>query len=82
MTLEQIIERYSIYYIPEDIYIANIWEFGYTDVIDGFGINNKIESKMIIKVVFVDKDGKLRCIEDSNNNFVFTLKEVDKEDKE
>jgi hypothetical protein len=82
MTMQKTPDDFDIYYVPEDIYITNIWEFGYTDVIDGFGMTNRVESKMIIKIIFVDKDGKLRCIEDSNNNFVFTPKEVDKEDKE
>ena len=75
-------DDFNIYYIPEDITIDNIWEFGYTDVIKGYGFTNQVEYELIIKTIFVDKDGKLRCIEDSHTNFVFTQKEVDKDDKE
>ena len=82
MIMQKTPDDYNIHYIPYGIDITDIWEFGYTDIIDGFGITNKVESKIIIKIVFIDKDGKMRVIEDSSSNFVFTPKEVDKEQAE
>ena len=58
---------------PLDNIIMTAW----CDSMKGFNEDNKVEYDVTIKVVYVDKYGIMKCIEDNSKNFELLPKIVD-----
>ena len=58
---------------PLDNIIMTAW----VDSMKGFNEDNKVEYDVTIKVVYVDKYGIMKCIEDNSKNFELLPKIVD-----
>lgn len=69
MTLEDFI----IYHNDEKI--ENILMTSWVDMLDGYK-----DICVMVKIVYVDKDGNLRCIEEDAKNFKFLPKIIDHND--
>lgn len=62
---------YSVYYKKEDIKITNIINACYEEINNGFNANNEVNYVINVKLLFVDANGLLRCIEDDADQFIF-----------
>ena len=57
--------------------LDNIIMTGWCDSMKGFNEDNNVEYDVTIKVVYVDKYGIMKCIEDNSKNFELLPKIVD-----
>ena len=62
---------YSVYYKKEDIRIPNVINAYYEEINNGFNANNEVNYVINVKLLFVDANGLLRCIEDDADQFIF-----------
>ena len=69
------LDGYTITYLPEKITLEpySTINVSYETLLDGYNDLNKVEHTAIIKIAFIDRNGKLRIIEDTADNFKFDL---------
>lgn len=69
------LDGYTITYLPEKITLEpyETINVSYETLLDGYNELNKVEHTAIIKIAFIDSNGKLRIIEDTADNFKFDL---------
>ena len=69
------LDGYTITYLPEKITLEpyETINVSYETLLDGYNDLNKVEHTAIIKIAFIDGNGKLRIIEDTADNFKFDM---------
>lgn len=69
------LDGYTITYFPEKITLEpySTINVSYETLLEGYNDSNKIEHTAIIKIAFIDSNGKLRIIEDIADNFKFDM---------
>lgn len=69
------LDGYTITYLPEKITLEpyETINVSYETLLDGYNDLNKVEHTAIVKIAFIDSNGKLRIIEDTADNFKFDM---------
>lgn len=69
------LDGYTITYLPEKITLEpySTINVSYETLLEGYNDLNKVEHTAIIKIAFIDSNGKLRIIEDTAGNFKFDM---------